>query len=150
MLDFDQIRIAPATQNDVADIKHFLTDAGLPTEGVDDHWRTFVLAREGKRLIGCGGSEAYSFVALLRSLVVLPEYRSHGLGRRLVRELLDRLSARGLREFYLLTTDAEEYFRKRGFKPIDRDEVNPQLMASTQFQGACPETAICMRLMMMS
>ncbi len=63
---------------------------------------------------------------------------------------LDRLAARGLREFYLLTTTAEEYFRKRGFKTIDRDEVHPQLLSSREFQGACPASAVCMRLVMLA
>ena len=77
-------------------------------------------------------------------------HRSRGLGRRIVRQLLDRLSSRGLREFYLLTTTAEEYFRRRGFRTVDRDEVHPQLLASREFQDACPASAVCMRLVMLS
>jgi amino-acid N-acetyltransferase len=150
MIETGQIRIAPAKAEDVAAMKELLTANVLPLDGVDDHWRTFVVARDGKRIVGCGGSEAYQFAALIRSIAVDPEYRGHGIGRRLTRELLDRLASRGLREFYLLTTDAEEYFKKRGFKTIDRDEVHPQLLGSTQFQGACPDTAVCMRLVMMA
>lgn len=145
-----EIAIAPATATDVAAIKSLLTANDLPTEGVDEHWRTFVIARDGHKVVGCGGSEAYQFAALIRSIVVDPDYRKHGLGRRLVRQLLDRLAARGLREFYLLTTTAEEYFRRRGFKTIERDEVHPQLLASREFQDACPSTAVCMRMVMLS
>ena len=145
-----EIAIAPATATDVAAIKSLLTANDLPTEGVDEHWRTFVIARDGDKVVGCGGSEAYQFAALIRSIVVDPDYRKHGLGRRLVRQLLDRLAARGLREFYLLTTTAEEYFRRRGFKTIERDEVHPQLLASREFQDACPSTAVCMRMVMLS
>jgi len=47
-----------------------------------------------------------------------------------------------------LTTTAEDYFKKRGFKKCERDEVNPQLLASREFQDACPQTAVCMRLVM--
>jgi amino-acid N-acetyltransferase len=145
-----EITITAASANDLAAIKALLTASGLPTDGVDDHWKTFIVARDGDTLVGCGGAEAYQFVALIRSVAVEPKYRSSGLGRRLVRQLLDRLASRGLREFYLLTTTAEEYFRKRGFKPIDRDEVHPQLLASHEFQGACPDTAVCMRLVMLA
>ena len=67
-----------------------------------------------------------------------------------MRQLLDRLSSRGLREFYLLTTTAEDYFVKRGFKTIERDEIHPQLLASRELQDACPQTAICMRLVMLT
>ena len=141
------INAAPA--DDLPAIKHLLLSMGLPEAGVDEHWRTFVVAREGDTIVGCGGAEAYQFAALIRSIAVAPDHRSKGLGRRMVRQLLDRLASRGLREFYLLTTDAEDYFRRRGFKPIDRDEVHPQLLSSQEFQGACPDDAVCMRLVML-
>ena len=145
-----EIRISPATEADVAAIKAVLVANNLPTDGVIDHWKTFLVARDGEAVIACGGAEAYQFAALIRSVAVMPEHRSHGIGRKIVRQLLDRLASRGLREFYLLTTTAEEYFRKRGFKTIDRDEVHPQLLSSREFQGACPDTAVCMRLVMLA
>ncbi len=144
------IRITPATASDLDAIKAFLVANDLPTAGVDDHWRTFLIARDGEQMVACGGAEAYQFAALIRSVAVAPEYRSQGLGRRIVRQLLDRLASRGLREFYLLTTTAEEYFKKRGFKTIDRDEVHPQLLGSREFQDACPSSAVCMRLVMLA
>ena len=145
-----EITITPAQASDLESIKSLLLSNGLPTAGVDDHWKTFLLARDGDKVVGVGGAEAYQFAALIRSVAVLPEYRSHGIGRKLVRQLLDRLASRGLREFYLLTTTAEAYFKKRGFKPIDRDEVHPQLLSSREFQDACPDTAVCMRLVMLA
>jgi amino-acid N-acetyltransferase len=144
------ITITPARAEDLVGIKQLLADNDLPTAGVDDHWKTFLVARDGERMVACGGAEAYQFAALIRSVAVAPDYRSHGIGRRIVRQLLDRLASRGLREFYLLTTTAEDYFRKRGFKPIDRDEVHPQLLSSREFQDACPASAVCMRLVMLA
>jgi amino-acid N-acetyltransferase len=144
------INIRPAVEADLDAIKSLLTRSNLPIDGVDEHWKTFLVARDGDALVGCGGAEAYQFAALIRSVTVEPQHRSQGLGRRIVRQLLDRLASRGLREFYLLTTDAEAYFRKRGFKPIDRDEVHPQLLSSREFQGACPDSAVCMRLVMLA
>ena len=144
-----EITISPASAADVEAIKTLLLANDLPTAGVDDHWKTFLVARDGEAIVGCGGAEAYQFAALIRSVAVRPEHRRTGIGRRLVRQLLDRLASRGLREFYLLTTTAEEYFKKRGFKTIDRDEVHPQLLSSREFQDACPESAVCMRLVML-
>ncbi|HEX6100938.1 MAG TPA: arsenic resistance N-acetyltransferase ArsN2 [Thermoanaerobaculia bacterium] len=145
-----EITISPARAEDLAGIKALLLESNLPTAGVDDHWKTFLVARDGDTMVGCGGAEAYQFAALIRSVAVKPEYRSHGIGRRIVRQLLDRLASRGLREFYLLTTTAEAYFKKRGFKTIDRDEVHPQLLSSRELQDACPSTATCMRLVMLA
>ncbi|HEV7239760.1 MAG TPA: arsenic resistance N-acetyltransferase ArsN2 [Thermoanaerobaculia bacterium] len=144
------ITISPARAEDLEAIKAILLECGLPTAGVADHWKTFLIARDGETMVACGGAEAYQFAALIRSIAVKPDYRSNGIGRRIVRQLLDRLASRGLREFYLLTTTAEEYFKKRGFKPIDRDEVHPQLLTSREFQDACPSTATCMRLVMLA
>lgn len=146
----DEITIAPAHAEDLETIKSLLSSSGLPTAGVDEHWKTFLVAKDGDAIVGCGGAEAYQFAALIRSIAVVPEYRKQSIGRKIVRQLLDRLASRGLREFYLLTTDAEAYFRKRGFKPIDRDEVHPQLLSSREFQDACPSSAICMRLVMLA
>ena len=145
-----EITITPARAEDLEAIQQLLLANDLPTAGVEDHWKTFLVARDGDVMVGCGGAEAYQFAALIRSIAVKQEYRSHGIGRRLVRQLLDRLASRGLREFYLLTTTAEEYFKKRGFKPIDRDEVHPQLLSSREFQDACPASAVCMRLVMLA
>ena len=146
----DSVVIAAATERDIPAIKELLVASDLPTAGVDEHWRTFIVARDGDRIVGCGGAEAYQFAALIRSIAVVPDYRSQGLGRKMVRQLLDRLASRGLREFYLLTTTAEAYFKKRGFKTIDRDEVHPQLLNSREFQDACPSSATCMRLVMLA
>jgi amino-acid N-acetyltransferase len=145
-----EITIRPAAAADLDGIRQLLLANDLPTAGVEDHWKTFIIATDGDRLVACGGAEAYQFAALIRSVAVAPEYRSRGVGRRIVQQLLDRLASRGLREFYLLTTTAEEYFRKRGFKTIDRDEVHPQLLGSRELQGACPDSAVCMRLVMLS
>ena len=142
--------IEPASASDLEPIKRLLEANALPLAGVDDHWKTFLVARDGNAVVACGGAEAYPTVALIRSVAVGSAHRGRGLGRRIVRQLLDRLSSRGIREFYLLTTTAEEYFRRRGFKPIDRDEVHPQLLASREFQDACPSTAVCMRLVMLT
>jgi len=148
ILETVELVVTAAVARDVDAIKQLLLDNDLPIEGVDEHWKTFVVARDGERFVGCGGSEVYSNAALIRSIAVAPQYRSRGVGRSLVRQLLDRLSSRGIREFYLLTTTAPDYFKRRGFKRCDRDEVHPQLLASREFQDACPKTAICMRLIM--
>jgi amino-acid N-acetyltransferase len=146
----DDVTISAARASDLGDIKKLLTAAGLPVAGVDEHWKTFIVARDNGAVVGCGGCEPYENAALIRSIAVHPDHRSHGLGRRIVRQLIDRLASRGLREFYLLTTTAEDYFKKRGFSRIDRDEVNPQLLRSREFQDACPASAVCMRLQMLS
>ncbi len=144
-----EIIISGATADDIPVIKQLLVANDLPTDGIDDHWKTFIVARDGDDIVGCGGAEAQKYAALIRSVAVAGSHRSLGIGRRIVRQLLDRLASRGIREFYLLTTTAQPYFAKRGFKPIDRDEIHPQLLGSAELRGACPDSAVCMRLVML-
>ncbi|MEW5867584.1 MAG: GNAT family N-acetyltransferase, partial [Bacillota bacterium] len=47
---------------------------------------------------------------------------------------------------YLLTTTAEAYFRTFGFEAVPRDEVCPEVRESSEFRGACPQSAVVMRL----
>lgn len=148
MIDLEELEIRAARPEDLDEIIDLLKSAGLVTEGVADHIGTYVVARDGAELVACGGSEAYQFAALIRSIAVRENSRGVGLGRRIVRELIDRLASRGLREFYLLTIDAEDYFKRRGFKTIDRDQIHPQLLGSAELQGACPDDAVCMRMVM--
>jgi amino-acid N-acetyltransferase len=144
----DEIIISGATSADVPVIRQLLIASKLPTDGLDDHWKTFIVARDGDDIVGCGGAEAHKVAALIRSVAVADSHRGRNIGRSIVRQLLDRLASRGIREFYLLTTTAQPYFAKRGFKAIDRDEIHPQLLGSAELQGACPDTAVCMRLVM--
>jgi amino-acid N-acetyltransferase len=51
--------------------------------------------------------------ALLRSLVVAPDERAHGLGTSLVEHAEQEARKRGLRALYLLTTTAEGFFSRR-------------------------------------
>ncbi|HHY45803.1 MAG TPA: hypothetical protein GX506_00695 [Firmicutes bacterium] len=39
------------------------------------------------------------------------------------------------------------YFRSLGFEAISRDEVDPEVKSSLEFQGTCPRSAVVMHLM---
>jgi len=148
-MSLENVKIRAAIEPDLDDVLSLLIDEDLNIDGVHENIGNFVVAVEGQGLVACGGAEAFQFVALIRSVVVHPDQRRRGIGRRIVRELLDRLASRGLREFYVVTEDAEPWFRKRGFKPCDRDEVHPQILVSTEFAHA-PEDAVVMRLQMLT
>ena len=141
------IKLAAATAADVSEIKSLLADNNLPTAGVEEHWKSFVIARDGRAFAGCGGAEVYDGTALIRSIAVAQPRRSSGIGDQIVRRLLNDLRKRGVAELYLLTTTAEEYFRRRGFERVDRAQVPSQLLRSREFQDACPASATCMRLL---
>lgn len=65
-----------------------------------------------------------SNVARVVTLDVHPDFRRHGLGRRLLRELLSRLadagSARTLLEVDVRNSGAIEFYRREGFREVGR------------------------------
>jgi amino-acid N-acetyltransferase len=140
------IRVRTATARDWESIERLLTDRRLPTGGARDHVLGFVVATRGPELLGCAGVERYGDVALLRSVAVTGDLGGRGIGTELVRVMVERARNVGLRELYLLTTTAAAYFPRFGFEAIARDALPPSLAASEELRGACPATAVAMRL----
>jgi amino-acid N-acetyltransferase len=106
----------------------------------------FEVAEDGGRIVGTAGLEPYGRVALLRSVTVDPQYQGRGVARELVERRLKQAATAGIRNVYLLTTTAAEYFRKFGFEAISREEISPDVLVSEQFgEGSC-DTAQAMRL----
>ncbi|MFY9587362.1 MAG: GNAT family N-acetyltransferase, partial [Actinomycetota bacterium] len=52
----------------------------------------------------------------------------------------------GIREVYLVTTDAERFFARCGFRTIPREELPDAVASHKQFTRECPATAPAMRL----
>ena len=134
-----------ATPGDFAGVVRLLEAADLPTAGLRPSLQDFLVAEHGGRIVGAIGLEVYGDHGLLRSAVVDADKRNSGLGSKLVESLLRRAETRGTREVYLLTTTAERFFPRFGFAAIDRGEVATTVLASEEFRGACPDTAIVMR-----
>ena len=139
------MRLRAATEDDLAAVEQLLAASGLPLEGVEENFGDFIVAEEADAIAGVIGIERYGDAALLRSAAVSPDARGNGLGRKLVQELLERASTRGIRDIYLLTTTAQEYFPRFGFTRLTRAQVPESVRASREFQGACPDTAVVMK-----
>jgi len=117
----------------------------LPRAGVADHIGSVIVAREGSRIIGCVGIETYGRVGLLRSVAVDIAHRGLGLGIQLTETALELAKQRGVTTLYLLTERSAGFFLRFGFKKIARADVDPAVQVSTQFTGACPDTAIVLQ-----
>jgi amino-acid N-acetyltransferase len=139
------MRIRRARKADLPAVEQLLSASQLPIDGVKDHFADFIVAEDSNGIEGAVGLEKYESVALLRSAVVAPEYRGSGIGRKLVEQVLERAEEDGIDELYLLTTTAEKYFPRFGFKPTTRAAVPEELKSSAEFRGACPETAVVMK-----
>jgi N-acetylglutamate synthase-like GNAT family acetyltransferase len=140
----DAPRLRSAVPTDLAAVEQLLTASGLPLDGVADALPTFVVAERGAELVGVAGLEVCCKNALLRSVAVRPEWRSHGVGRALVNHVIADAEARGIHALYLLTTTADRYFPSFGFRTISRDEVPDEVRATAEFREACPASATVM------
>ena len=140
----DTIAISAAAPEDAAAIGVLLREAELPHEDFAGHLAHFLVARRAGAVVGAVGFELHGRDALLRSLVVAPALRGHGLGDRLVRRLAAVSRREGVTRFYLLTTTAEAFFARRGFKKIARPAVPAAIAATREFNSLCPVSAVCM------
>ncbi len=81
----------------------------------------------------------------MRSLVVAPGSRAAGLGRLLVAALEAHARRRGLTELWLLTIDAERYFRALGYTAKERSEAPRAIRQTAEFTLLCPGNATLMQ-----
>lgn len=134
-----------ASDQDLPEVRSLLQRLSLPLDGVDQHVKMMLVAREDGRVIGTAALELYEDGALLRSVAVDPRQQGKRLGHELTEAALRLAAAHSADTVFLLTTTAEHFFPKFGFEPIARDDVPASIQASVEFRSACPASAIVMR-----
>ena len=84
----------------------------------------WLAAMDGDRLTGYVGAQTVPPEADMMNLAVAPDCRRRGIGEALVRELLRRLDAQGIRslslEVRVSNESAQALYRKLGFAPVGR------------------------------
>jgi len=141
----DRLVLEPASAVDLGTISHLLEASALPVADLEDHLRSFVLAKWQGEIVGAVGLENYGESGLLRSLCVRTDRRSEGIGRALLLAIEAAAFARGVRDLYLLTFSAAPYFEKHQFIEVARDRVPVAIRGTAQFRTLCPAFATCMR-----
>lgn len=138
-------RIRLAAVSDAPALCDLLRAASLPLDGLPDSLEHFHVAEGPTGIVGAVGLEMYGPVALLRSAVVHPALRGHGVGEALITTALQYAEDRGVEDIVLLTTTAERWFPRFGFSRIGREDVPEAVQASAELRGACPASAVVMR-----
>jgi len=139
------IDIRRAHRGDFEAVTSLLRGAGLPVEDLSGECMAdFLVASVEGSLAGVIGLEPFSQAGLLRSLVVAPDTRTAGVGRRLVAALEAHARRRGLTELWLLTIDADRYFAGLGYRAKERHEAPPAIRDTAEFALLCPGTATLM------
>ena len=119
-----------------------LQEAGLPTDDLTEPGRSFsAYATVTGERVGYGGFERMGRDVLVRSLVVLPHARQRGIGGGILALLLRRAFDDGGRDAWLLTTTAALFFKRAGFKPVERSAAPAAILATRQAANLCPSSA---------
>ena len=138
------MEISQISQNTFSNALALLKKSNLPTEDISELTKLFV-ATNNNEVVGTVGIEFYNDVALLRSLAVKDAYRSKGIGRQLVNHIETFAKLNGAKELVLLTTTAADYFSKRAYQNIERNNVPEEIKKSSEFSSTCPSSAIIMK-----
>ncbi len=138
-LTLEQITVTQA-------LREALAAEGLLVEDLEGPDRRYfsVVDADGRAIGYSGVENCDEESVLLRSVVVLPEFRSKGHGRRLVE--LTLASTNPAAEVYLATTGAADFFESLGFARIERGSAPPAILSTRQLSGLCPASATIMKL----
>lgn len=133
------------TRPPLSSVARLLERAGLPSVDLTEaHLAHFFAANVGGVLAGLVGVELYGADGLLRSLVVVPERRTQGVGSLLVTHVERYASSHGVRRLFLLTTTAQAFFASRGYAALEREAAPASIRATREFSDICPASSAFM------
>ena len=139
--------IRQAVADDWHSIREQLEIAGLPVKDLNSsRMSSFLVAQSSEGVLrGAIGLEQFGARGLLRSLVVAENARGVGLGRDLVARLEQFAVDLGVTDIWLLTIDADSFFRRIGFSIRDRDKAPNAVRSTSEFSELCPTSAFLMQ-----
>jgi amino-acid N-acetyltransferase len=116
----------------------------LPADDLPANLENFMVAIQNDELIGVVGLELHGRYSLLRSLAVHPDWRGKGVAGKLLREAEILAGSKGSKAIYLLTETAPDYFERKNYIKITRNDVPSEVQQSSEFSHVCPQSAIVM------
>src|SRR5471030_829734 len=123
-LDFSMLTVNAAGAA-LDDVRALLGDGGL---GMDADIRQFVVARSGKRMVGCAGIAGN----VIKCVAVAADFRGDNLSARLLAEVEIMAVRQGHFHLFLYTRPANiEVFRGCGFYPLAQWDQVAVLMENT-------------------
>lgn len=127
-------------------VKALLKDASLPIDDLQGQDNiTFIGLHIDNKLKGVIGIEHFdNKVALIRSLAVNKQVQAKGYGEKLVTAAEEWAHNNGINNLFLLTTTADKFFEKHGYKVIDRTKAPSVIQNSRQMTSVCPSSATIM------
>lgn len=142
------ISVRKALASDLRGIEFLLSSAQLPTGDIERHLSTFLVADNAGEIIGVGGLESCgNGIGLLRSFVITPQFRNQGIAARILEQVSADARKLGISALYLLTTTAQDYFAKRRFTLMARDQAPAMIRQTSQYatEPRCSRAALMFR-----
>ena len=140
----DAVRIRRAQQGDREAVRKLLQAYELPVDGLDECWGSAFVAYIDSAMAGCAALELHGPDAVLRSVAVDSAHRGRGIGEALVRRALDTAQSNDVRDVYLLTETASDFFPRFGFRETPREQAPPAILESIEYSSLCPASATSM------
>jgi amino-acid N-acetyltransferase len=132
-------------QQSLNEVLSLLQNSKLPFQDIELKNNQFLSYHDAHgKIIGSGGLEYHGSYALVRSVAVAETERGKAIGQAIVKDLLDRAKQKPVKEAYLLTETAHDFFLKRGFADVTRENVPTEIQSSSEFKSVCPVSAACM------
>ncbi|HVM89842.1 MAG TPA: arsenic resistance N-acetyltransferase ArsN2 [Puia sp.] len=123
----------------------FLMENNLPATDISEPMVELFFGVLNGGVVATIGRESYDQDILLRSLAVKAAFRNMHIASQMINYLLSLCKKGNIKSVYLLTTTAEKYFEKFGFKKIERPDVPGVIRETKEFKNLCPSSAIVMR-----
>jgi ribosomal protein S18 acetylase RimI-like enzyme len=131
MITIERITVIQ-TADELAHIRHLYLAAGwieAKDEDTDELIRKiiantycFAIARDGDKIIGMGRSISDNVSdAYIQDVTVLPSFRKHGIGSRIIDFLVDYLHSHGIGWVGLISEPGyESFYQKLGFATMEK------------------------------
>lgn len=85
--------------------------------------RDFLVFEEKGEILGCCALHvSWEDLGEIKSLAVKPAHTGKGIGRKLIEACLEETNELGIKKVFALTFKPE-YFEKKGFRKIEKDEL---------------------------
>ena len=150
------VMIRKATLNDIPSIQETIKPYAVRGEMLPrtlndlyEHIRDFSVYEKGNRVLGVAAlAISWENIAEIRSLAILENSLSIGIGSALVKYCLEEARSLNVKKVFVLTYTSE-FFKKIGFHPIDKEDLPQKIWKDcvncSKFP-ACDEQALIIEL----
>jgi len=151
------MKVIKPTLSNIIDIQRLLkpyVDEGIILNRDEDeiaaNIRSYKMIYNNDIPVGVGALHIFSpFLGEIRSLAVDKKYQGKGIGKKLVKSLLEEAKELGLKEVLVLTYK-KEFFEKLGFKEIEKEAIPEKKIwadcIKCKFFPNCNEAALIISL----